>query len=106
MDDEFVTYATAKIMVDNVSYDRAEQLVKEIEDIDGIKEIEFDETQKHYYNSSALFSITFDGQSDDEICQTAARRLRISFRRMIFMFPPNSAIQRRTESPKKYQWLW
>ena len=38
MDDEFVTYATAKIMVDNVSYDRAEQLVKEIEDIDGIKE--------------------------------------------------------------------
>ena len=71
MDDEFVTYATAKIMVDNVSYDRAEQLVKEIEDIDGIKEVEFDETQKHYYNSSALFSITFDGQSDDEICQTA-----------------------------------
>lgn len=71
MDEEFTTYATAKIMVDNISYDDAEELSKKLNDIDGIKEVDFDDSKKHYSDSSALFSITFDGGTDDEISETA-----------------------------------
>lgn len=71
MDEEFTTYATAKIMVDNISYDSAEELSQKLTDIEGIKEVDFDDSKKHYSDSSALFSITFDGGTDDEISETA-----------------------------------
>ena len=71
MDDEFTTYATAKIMVDNISYDRAKELSEKLTDVDGIKEVDFDDSQKHYSDSSALFSITFDGSNTDAISETA-----------------------------------
>ncbi len=71
MDKEFITYATAEVMIDNISYDDAEKLADELEEVDGVKEIAFDETDKHYVNASALFSVTFSGDVDDPICQTA-----------------------------------
>ena len=71
MEDEFITYATAEVMVDNISYSDAEKLCNELKDINGVKEITFDDTTEHYVNGSALFSITFDGTSDDEISATA-----------------------------------
>lgn len=67
MDNEFITYATAEIMIDNISYSDAEKLCQELEEIDGVKEITFDNTDKHFVNASALFSVTFDGGSNDEI---------------------------------------
>lgn len=71
MKSEFTTYATAKIMVDNISFDSAEKLSDKLCEIDGIKDIEFDDSKKHYNECSALFSITFDGDEDDEISQKA-----------------------------------
>lgn len=67
MDNEFITYATADVMVDNISYADAESLRDELEDIKGVKEIAFDDTESHYADASALFSITFEGESTDEI---------------------------------------
>ncbi len=37
----------------------------------GVKEVAFDDTEKHFVDASALFSITFDGTDQDEICETA-----------------------------------
>lgn len=71
MEDEFITYATAEVMIDNISYSDAEKLCDELRDIYGVKEITFDDTTEHYVNGSALFSITFDGASDDEISAAA-----------------------------------
>ena len=71
MEDEFITYATAEVMIDNISYSDAEKLCDELRDIFGVKEITFDDTTEHYVNGSALFSITFDGASDDEISAAA-----------------------------------
>ena len=71
MEEEFITYATAEVMVDNISYASAEALCDEMEEIDGVKEIAFDDTEDHYTDMSALFSVTFDGTSDDGICETA-----------------------------------
>ena len=67
MDNEFITYATAEVMVDNISYSDAERLCEELKETNGIKEIAFDDSTEHYVNASALFSVTFEGTSDDEI---------------------------------------
>lgn len=75
MDNEFVTYATADVMIDNVSYSDALKLKDDFENIDGVKEIAFDDTESHYIDGSALFSITFDGASGDEITINAYSEL-------------------------------
>ena len=66
MDDEFTTYATAEVMVDNISYSDAEKLCEELSGINGVKEIAFDDTDSHYKDASALFSVTFNGKATDE----------------------------------------
>ena len=67
MNDEFVTYGSAKVMVSNITYKTAEQLKEAMEEIEGVSGITFDNTKEHYINSSALFDITFDGTSDEQI---------------------------------------
>lgn len=71
MDDEFTTYATADIMIDNIAYADAEELCDELEKTDGVKEIAFDDTDDHYTKGSALFSVTFDGDSTDDVTVNA-----------------------------------
>lgn len=71
MENEFITYATAEVMIDNISYFDAERLCEELKKINGVKEIAFDNTDKHYVNASALFSVTFEGTADDEISSEA-----------------------------------
>lgn len=71
MENEYTTYATAEVMVDNISYTEAEDLCAMLEQINGVKEIEFDDSDKHFTNASALFSVTFSGTSSDEISETA-----------------------------------
>lgn len=67
MEEEFITYATSRTMVNHVTYAQAEQIAKDLEKIEGITEVEFDETEDHYRNGAALFDITFDGEVDDDI---------------------------------------
>lgn len=71
MENEFTTYATASVMVDNIALSDAEALCDVLEDIEGVKEISFDDTEKHYNGGAALFSVTFDGENDDPVCETA-----------------------------------
>ena len=60
MDEEFTTFATARVMVNNITYDQALTLSEELEKIEGITEVEFDETEDHYRGAAALFDVTFD----------------------------------------------
>ncbi|MGM9917266.1 MMPL family transporter [Anaerotignum sp.] len=76
MEEEFITYATAEVMVDTISYRDAEALCETLEGIEGVKEIAFDDTTKHYADGAALFSVTFEGESDDPICETALENIR------------------------------
>lgn len=74
MEEEFVTYGTATIMLRNISYAEAESLHDEIESFDGIKSFEFNSTPEYYKNSCALFKITFEGDDGDERSVTAYNR--------------------------------
>lgn len=71
MESEFTTYATGRIMADNISYPDAEKIAEEIRGIDGVKSVDFDDTEKHYANSSALFTVNFAGDTKDERCSVA-----------------------------------
>lgn len=75
MNDEFKTYATASVMVANISYARAEELAAQIGQIDHVADVGFDDTSRHYNNSSALFSISFDGMTADETTETAYQQI-------------------------------
>lgn len=65
MEDEFITYGTANIMVANITQDTAAKLKDEIEAVEHVTDVTYDETNRHYSNASALFSVSFDGTSDD-----------------------------------------
>ncbi|MGN1179961.1 MAG: RND family transporter [Suilimivivens sp.] len=75
MDNEFVTYGTAKVMISNISYERAEDLVNDMLEIEGVSDIAFDHTADHYKDSAALLDITFDGTATDEISVEAMNRI-------------------------------
>ncbi len=76
MNREFTTFGTAKVMVENVTYDHAEQLCRQIEEIEGVKSVTFDHTDKHYAAASALFTVTFDGLEEDEVSIKALEEIR------------------------------
>jgi len=66
MDEQFITYGSARVMVSSVTYEEAETLAEHIEEMDGVIMLDFDDTENHYHNMEALYSITFDGEADDE----------------------------------------
>lgn len=76
MEQEFTTFATARVMVNNITYDQALTLSEDLEKIEGITEVEFDETEDHYRGAAALFDVTFDGEVDDDISLTALNALK------------------------------
>lgn len=66
MEEEFITYGTAKIMISNIDYDTAKELSERIEDRDDVSMLDFDNTSDHYENFSALYNVTFAYPEDDE----------------------------------------
>ena len=76
MNDNFVTYGSARVMVSNVSYDTALELQAAIEDIDGVTEAVFDDSAGHYTGAAALFDVTFDGTETDPVSVQAMEEIR------------------------------
>ena len=84
MQEEFTTYASAEVMVSNITYDTAQQLADRISDIDMVTDVGFDDSPSHYHNSAALFSISFagseagslSGQADDPGVLAAMEEIR------------------------------
>ncbi len=66
MDAQFITYGTARVMVCNVTYEEAERLAGQIQEMDGVSMLDFEETEEFYHDMEALFKITFDGEADEE----------------------------------------
>lgn len=68
MDEQFTTYGTAEVMVANISYDEAETLHDMLAAIKGVQSVDFDETTDHYNHASALFTVTFAYDENDDKC--------------------------------------
>ena len=76
MNDNFITYGTARVMVSNVTYETAENICSDLESVDGVTSVDFDDTTDHYKSASALFSVTFDGTTTDDISIHALHTIR------------------------------
>lgn len=66
MNENFVTFATAKVMVSNITYETAQQIYDTLSEIPGIDMVTFDETDDHFRHASALYDISFSGDNFDE----------------------------------------
>ena len=76
MNDQFVTYGTAQVLLANISYDRAREAADMIEDINGVTSVTFDNTEDHYKGTSALLDVTFDGEEEDQISIDAMNEIK------------------------------
>ncbi len=65
MEEEFITLGSANVMVSNVSYDTARELADQLAAVPGVSQVVFDDTQAHYKDSAALFTLSFDGEETD-----------------------------------------
>ncbi len=71
MDGEFTTFATADLMIEHISYDDALTLSQDLAETDGVRSVSFDDTEEHYRSGSALLTVTFAGDTDDEVSKQA-----------------------------------
>ena len=92
MDEEMKTYATARVLVANVTYDIARDLADQIEDIEGVSAVDFWDADKspddttlpsaanktiddYIQGTDALITVTFRGENDDQTSKDALARL-------------------------------
>ena len=76
MNANFVTYGSARVMVSNITYETAQQLQTVMEDIDGVDMVTFDDTSDHYKDTSALYDVSFKGETNDQITLDAMEDIR------------------------------
>ena len=76
MEEQFTTYGTAEVMVDNITYENAELLSEKLAETEGVQSVAFDQTSDHYHNAAALFTVTFDHDENDEACLDALETVK------------------------------
>ena len=76
MNEEFITYGTAELMVANVTPAQAEKLADQIREVEGVQSVDYDETTDHYNALSALFSVTFAYDENDDACLTSLEAVK------------------------------
>lgn len=76
MEEEFVTYGSASIMVSNINYEDAKEIADELEARKDVSMLVFDNKKEHYNNFSALYEITFAYPEEDERCITALDEIK------------------------------
>lgn len=65
MEEEFVTFGSAKIAAANVTMDDALEIEEIIKEDENVSTYTFDDTKDHFVNSTALFDVTFIYPEDD-----------------------------------------
>ena len=66
MNNEFVTYGSAKVMVTSVTYDQAKELADSFLEVKNVKSVTFDNDTDHYKGTYALIDVTVDGEAEDK----------------------------------------
>lgn len=76
MNDQFITYGSGSIMLENVTFEKAEEIAAELEKIDGVTTVKVENDEDSYKNGSALLTVTFDGEEDDQISKDAMAAIK------------------------------
>lgn len=75
MDEQFVTYGSAKVMISNITYAQAEELAEQIEKLDGIKSVTLEKNEEHYQGTDVLIDITVDAAAEDNRSMETKQRI-------------------------------
>ena len=78
MNDQFITYGSARLMVTNITYDEACAICDGIEERDDVTLVSFGDGSDHYNDFSALYDITFAYPEDDERCLDGLDEIKAS----------------------------
>ena len=94
MEEEFTTFATARVMVSHVTYEMAEDLAEQMEQIEGVSSAVFGSSDvgadteedsepetpgdiaEYFKGADALISVTFEGEEEDEVSLAALSSIR------------------------------
>ena len=76
MEEQFTTFGTAEVMVANVTWEEAERLNDEIAGLKGVQSVAFDQTTEHYNHASALYTVTFAYDENDDECLASLDRVK------------------------------
>ncbi len=77
MNENFATFATAQVMLSNVTYDTGKTVADEIARIPGVTMVTFDASADHYRDATALLDINFQGGNFDETSLAAMEQIRL-----------------------------
>lgn len=78
MEEEFVNYGTAQVMVSDIDYDSALRLADELRAAEHVTGVTFDDTGAHFRNNAALFSISVDAPKDSADAAAALEGIKAS----------------------------
>lgn len=76
MEEQYITYGSADVMIMNISYEKAQKLAEELREWDSIFMLTFDNAPEHFNNFSALFSISFSYDEKDEKALEALEQVK------------------------------
>lgn len=73
---EFQSYASAQVMISNITFENAESFANEFAKLDGVLTVSFDSSKSSYQNSSALLMVSFAGVAADPVVESAMEHIR------------------------------
>ena len=86
MDENFTTFGTAKVMVNNIDYEKALELSTKLKEIAGVSRVDFYDKsdsdyenkniEDYYKNFAALYTISFEDVEDSKLVQEAIVKVR------------------------------
>ena len=75
MEEEFITYGSAKVMVKGISQEDAQALSEQLAGLEDVVLVQYDESSAHYKDGSALFDLTFADTASSERSEKALERV-------------------------------
>jgi len=76
MNDNFIAFGTARVMVSNITYETAEEIFDILTEIEGVDMVTFDDSEDHFRNATALYDVNFGGGAMEEDSLRAMAEIR------------------------------
>lgn len=76
MNENFIMYGSARIMVSNITYEEALQLSQDIAGVNGVFQVTFDDTADHYRDACALYDVNLSLKATDPEAVDAMDQLK------------------------------
>ena len=76
MNENFVTFGSARVMISNITPSRARELADRVGEIQGVSQVTFDSSGNHYRSGSALLDVNFDAEATDPRTEEAMAAIR------------------------------